>query len=487
MSYKTSLTALLTALSISLFAQEEMPPLEQALSGILTIGVFDLTENDLVMGFGKGKKSYAEIAYERNLDMGEVSSNGSGFVIELDGKFYVITNAHVIDAAAPQRGAICAFSIMREKYPLKVVGGDSFYDIAVLEFDGVAPGPEIQALKFSEQEVRLAQSVYAIGNPLGKYPYSITEGIISGKNRPYHRPTTGRFGFLQHTATLIWGNSGGPLVDENGQVVGINTWIETRNKNNQDYLFSQLNFALEGKIALRLIRNLISNGGRLKRAFLGVEFASTIIEHYPDGPPFINTVLEDSPAYGALKDKTGFTVTHINGEAVHTLPDVVRILENTMPGDSVSLKLKRLISTADVTVQLGELSRDRLGQIAHYFFKKYSDYELEEDPSGVAMVSAKETPRIEQFQAVGEGDSSATFKMVEGKTRYGLAGLGGMTKEGNLGLLQAKNIQELGAIIRLHTIEGHLGTQLVDGTAYAGTARLYLTDEDFNEIKVLYY
>lgn len=469
------------------FAQNDLPPLERALSGILTIGVFDVADKDVVLGYAKPTKSYAEIAYEENLNMGDVYSNGSGFVIDLDGKYYIVTNAHVIDAASREAGAVYAFSIDRTKYPVKILGGDSFYDIAILEFDGVEPGPEILPLEFSEQEAQLAQKVYAIGNPLGSYPYSITEGIISGKNRLYHRPTTGRFGFLQHTATLIWGNSGGPLVDENGKVVGINTWIETRNKGGQNYLFSQLNFALEGQKATRLVKSILENNGRLKRAFIGVEFACQTFPGEPDGAPFIKSVLEDSPAYETLGNRTGFTVTEINGEKVQTLQDIVRLMEAAAPGESIKLKLKKQIASPEVEIPASELTPERLEQVATHFFSSYSDYQPEEDASGIALKGTKNYLQVERFKSAGEGDSWATFEVVEGKGEYGLASLGGMNRQGTLGAYQANSLRDLGAIIRLCSIEGPLGATLVEGKEYAGTIRFYMEDDDFNEIKVLYY
>ncbi|HQU60591.1 MAG TPA: trypsin-like peptidase domain-containing protein, partial [Saprospiraceae bacterium] len=357
---KILFSTLMCLLAITMFSQDEMDPLENALSGIVTVGVFDVSDNDLVLGFGSRKKTYAEIAYEQTLNMGDAFSNGSGFVVDFGGKYYILTNVHVIDAASGQAGSMFVFSISRAKYPVKLVGGDSFYDIAILEFDGVEPGPEIHPLQFSEEEVRLAQKVYAIGNPLGAYPYSITEGIISGKNRQFYRPTTGRYGFLQHTATLIWGNSGGPLVNEAGKVVGINTWVETRNKGGQNYLFSQLNFALEGRKAQKLAQDILGNGGRLRRAFLGVEFATTSNALGPDSPPFIKTVFEGSPAYEVLKDRAGFTVSSINGQAVQTLQDIVRILEESAPGEQINFGLKKGILSPVDSIKAAELTAARL-------------------------------------------------------------------------------------------------------------------------------
>ncbi|MCB9275014.1 MAG: trypsin-like peptidase domain-containing protein [Lewinellaceae bacterium] len=483
------LPALFLFFAIGASAQPDISPLEHALSGIVTVGVFDVSDNDLVMGYGARKKSYSEMAYEKTLNMGDAFSNGSGFVVDFGGKYYIITNVHVVDAASGQEGAIYAFSISRAKYPVKLVGGDSFYDLAILEFDGVDPGPEIEPLSFSEEGARLAQKVYAIGNPLGAYPYSITEGIVSGKNRLYHRPSTGRFGYLQHTATLIWGNSGGPLVNEMGEVVGVNTWVETRNKGGQNYLFSQLNFALEGRKAYELAKEMIGNGGRLRRAFLGVEFATIISVFGQESPPLIKSVFEGSPAYDMLKDRAGFTVSSINGEKVQTLQDIVRIMEAIRPGQEVSLGLKKGILSPTDTIMASELTKEKMELVARNFFHSYSDYDVQEDASGVFLKEKadKQSPRLEQVAAAEQEQDGAVFSVIEGMARYGLAGLGSINAAGQLSLYRANTLQELGAVIRLCTLEGHLGASLVNDGAYAGSARFFTEDEDLNEVKILYY
>lgn len=469
--------------------QSEMDPLERALSGIVTVGVFDVSDNDRVLGFGARKKTFADMAYEQPLNMGDAFSNGSGFVVDLGGRYYILTNAHVIDAASGQAGSIFVFSISRAKYPVKLVGGDSFYDLAILEFDGAEPGPEIQPLVFGTEEVKLAQKVYAIGNPLGAYPYSITEGIISGKNRLFHRPSTGRFGFLQHTATLIWGNSGGPLVNEAGEVVGVNTWMETRNKDGQNYLFSQLNFALEGTKARQLALAMLNNGGRLRRAFLGVEFATALNPFGPEGAPFIKSVFEGSPAYEILKERAGFTVTSINGQPVQSLQDIVRIMEEAAPGQLVSLGLKKGILSPVDTVQAAELSPGRLEQVAHHFFQSYSDYELQQEAGGVVLKgkAGRNSLRLEQMDAGEQGQDGTVFSIIQGKERYGLAGMGCINQSGQLSLYRAHAISDLGAVIRLCSLEGQLGASLVEGEQYAGSVRFFMEDAGFNEIKTLFY
>ena len=108
---------------------------------------------------------------------------------------------------------------------------------------------------------------------MGSYPYSVTDGIISAKNRA-RGGLTGKFGFLQHTATIIWGNSGGPLINEKGEVVGVNSQIAFATApDGSQVLQQQINFSLEPKITERLINEVLNNNGRVKRSYIGLEVA----------------------------------------------------------------------------------------------------------------------------------------------------------------------------------------------------------------------
>ena len=477
--------------ALSLRGQEmAINPLERALSGVVTVAVFDVSDEDQVLGYTGVRKSYADIAYEKAPDMSDAFSNGSGFVIEYEGAYYVLTNVHVIDAASGEPGSIKVYSITRDEYPMKVIGGDSFYDLAILAFDGRQPGEEIRPLAFSEQEVELAQQAYAIGNPLGQYPYTITEGIISGKNRLFFRPTTGRFGFLQHTATLIWGNSGGPLIDEKGEVIGVNTWIHTRNDQGQNYLFSQLNFALEGGLAHRLFLEMMGNKGRVRRAFLGAVFASSKgLLGGPESPPFIHSLIDGSPAAEVLKDKIGYTVTGINGQPVKTLQDIVRALEASDPGEDINLELKQGILSPEEALTAEELTGANLEKVARHFFKTFTDYELESGSQGVELNGkpVKSTHRIEVAVSDIYPPENATFEVQPGKMAYGMASLGEIDNYGRGGFFRVKSLQDLGTAIRLNSLEGHLGADLLDEDKNLQRVRFFMTDENMDEVKVLFY
>ena len=482
---------LLLVSAFPLCGQEEpLNPLELALSGVVTVAVFDVSGEDQVLGYAGARKSYTDIVYEKAPDMSDAFSNGSGFVIEYKGAYYVLTNVHVIDAATGEPGSIKVYSITRDEYPMKVVGGDSFYDLAILAFDGEQPGDEIRPLSFSDKEVELAQKAYAIGNPLGQYPYSITDGIISGKNRLFFRPTTGRFGFLQHTATLIWGNSGGPLINEDGEVIGINTWIHTRNDGGQNYLFSQLNFALEGELAQHLFHEMMENQGRVRRAFLGAVFASSKgLLGGPESPPFIHSLIDGSPAAEVLKDKIGYTVTGINGQPVKTLQDIVRALEASDPGEDINLELKQGILSPEEALTAEELTGANLEKVARHFFKTFTDYELESGSQGVELNGkpVKSTHRIEVAVSDIYPPENATFEVQPGKMAYGMASLGEIDNYGRGGFFRVKSLQDLGTAIRLNSLEGHLGADLLDEDKNLQRVRFFMTDENMDEVKVLFY
>ena len=121
------------------------------------------------------------------MDITGLSGRGSGFIIQHQGLFYVITNAHVVQQAASDQDLV-VITINGTRYPVRVVGGDSFYDLAVLAFTD-KPGNEIKSLSFRQEMLRVGEAVYAVGNPQGTFPYSVSEGIIGGLNRVFNTPT----------------------------------------------------------------------------------------------------------------------------------------------------------------------------------------------------------------------------------------------------------------------------------------------------------
>ena len=351
------------------YPQASPDVIENVLSSVVTVAIFKTDIVKTPLGF-RGETA-PDVAYEKALEMSGSQSSGSGFIIEVDGTKYVITNAHVVQDASQDPGSIYIFSVNQTKYEMRLKGGDSFFDIAVLEFVD-EPGDEITTVKFKKDEPRIGENVYAIGNPLGTYPYTVTDGIISAKNR-MREGNTGKFGYLQSTATIIWGNSGGPLIDQNGDVAGVNTKIAFATApSGEQVLQSQLNFALEAKIAERLVNEIIKNDGFVNRSFLGIE----VSQRYKyvsygrnsqfilvDERPKISGIIPNSPAYEKLVNFENYDILEINGFEVRNVEEALGEFEKVKPGDNVTLKLKRGNDLQTVTIEsipLGEKEQESI-------------------------------------------------------------------------------------------------------------------------------
>ncbi|MGZ5381074.1 MAG: trypsin-like peptidase domain-containing protein, partial [Thermoanaerobaculia bacterium] len=179
-------------------------------------------------------------------------SGGTGFLIESDG--YILTNNHVIDGADKVEVKVGD----KDDYAAKIVGRDPATDLALLKIDGARPFPTVRL--GDSDRIRVGEWVMAIGDPLN-FDKSVTVGVISGKGRyaGLSRATANFESLLQTDAAINFGNSGGPLVNVAGEVVGINTAI-ARAQN--------IGFAVPVNMAKRLMPQL--RKGKVVRGFLGV-------------------------------------------------------------------------------------------------------------------------------------------------------------------------------------------------------------------------
>ncbi len=440
--------------------------LENALASVVTVSVEKTEGTKQLLGF-RGNES--ETAYEKILDLSNSKGSGSGFVIDRNGKKYVITNAHVIENASEISGSVFIYTINRTKYEAKVVGGDSFYDIAVLEFIKT-PGTEVKSLTFALKTPRIGEKVYAVGNPLGEYPYSVSDGIISAKNR-VRDGLTGKFGFLQSTATVIWGNSGGPLINEKGQVVGINSQIAFAEMGDESIWQPQINFALEGTLSKRIVDNIITDNGRVKRAYLGIEvkqdyeynqYSTTTKDGWEliDSLPVISGIIPGSPASKVINDKAGYKILKVNGVDVRNVEEVLGELESASPLSVVTLTLKYGSSVTSYNITTEELTPQRLEDIAKSAIEKNgSDVKLT-SPDNTALIT------FGGYSEGADGRNTGNLKSVKmrgeeinyGTWRIQAAGYDG---EKFKSMWRVKSLSDLGAAIRL--------------TASLGTLDLYLS------------
>ncbi len=450
----------------SSYGQSVPDMLEKTLGAVVTVGVHE--EEIVKRQLGFRGESAPDIAYEKALSLADVSSSGSGFIIEKNGKLYVITNAHVVEEASDEPGSVYVYSINRSKYEVRVVGGDSFYDLAVLEFVDT-PGNEINTISFRDTDVRIGEKVFAIGNPLGEYPYTVTDGIISAKNR-VRESMTGKFGFFQTTATIIWGNSGGPLVDEQGRVVGVNSQIAFADTpDGGQILQSQINFALEAKISNRLVEDILQYDGRVRRAFLGIELSQKYeyldfgFEDYfiseLDERPVLSGILPGSPAYSALHEYTGFHMKTINGTEVRNVEEALGELEKITPGATVNMVLLGDGSEVEVSVNTTELKTQQLENIAKFVLDQNTEIVVDYNHPQVTF-----TMRESNFYTHDENNEIQRYEMSRGGNNAAFFILAaGIKTENTQDMWLVEDLKDMGAALRLTGLSG-----VVDFYTYQG-------------------
>ncbi|MBN2521107.1 MAG: serine protease [Bacteroidales bacterium] len=474
--YYTFLIILLTS-TISFHSQSISEILENSLSSVVTVAVYEKSYAKKSLGF-RGEK-VSDIAYKKALDMAGAVGSGSGFAIQRNGKKFIITNAHVIEIASDNPGSIYVFTINRNKYEVKIVGGDSFYDIAVLEFVD-QPGSELTTIDFKKEESRIGETVYAIGNPLGEYPYSVTNGIISAKNR-VRGGRTGKFGFLQTTATVIWGNSGGPLVDVNGKVAGINSQIAFATApDGTDVWQSQINFALEAGIAEKIVDDILKYDGRVVRSYFGLELSQKYTYEYTgDGEfdyvlqdefPILTGVIPNSPAAGNLDNYTGYNLLSINNTEIQNIEEALGELEKILPNQETSFILSNGYDEKTVKIIPIELKTYQLENIAKYVIDK--DQEIDMDINSQQVIFTRLDENIykyeeEKFSKYGSSTTSSSssssseqYQKVAGTGYYVLAA--GIYNDDYQDMWRIEDHKDLGAALKICGLAGTIDFYMLE-------------------------
>jgi serine protease Do len=293
-------------------------------------------------GFGQGSPRIPR------MPRGVQRGLGSGVIVSHDG--YILTNNHVVDGANEVKVELPD----RRTFTAKVVGSDPASDLAVVRITASdLPTPPLG----DSDAVKVGDVVLAIGNPLG-IGETVTSGIISAKGRTTDSGDGSYQDFLQTDAPINHGNSGGALVDANGQLIGINSQILSPSDGNIG-----LGFAIPSNMAKNVMGQLIKDG-RVRRAKLGVtvqgisaDMASTLGLASAKGA-LISNVEAGSPADRA-GIKQGDVVTQFNGRTVTDSNQLRNDISSTTPGSTVSLQLLRDGRTETVKATLGEMSAKR--------------------------------------------------------------------------------------------------------------------------------
>src|SRR5262250_2802252 len=290
-----------------------------------------------------------------------VAGAGSGFII--DSRGYILTNYHVVGGAQ----SIEVVLGDQSRYPAKYIGADQRNDVALVKID--PKGKQLATLKLGDSNaIQVGQKVLAIGNQFG-FQSTLTTGVVSALGRTVQTSqTTFIDEAIQTDAAINRGNSGGPLIDSHGNVIGINTAIYTPTGTT-----AGIGFAIPINTAKRIAHDLITDG-RVHQAFLGVEtipinesFAEALGLPAQEGL-LVQTTTRGGPAAeagirgGARVAQAGMrrfyvggdVLTAIDGQKIASRVDVDLMLNKKRPGDEVTVTLFRGGKKIDVKVKLGE-------------------------------------------------------------------------------------------------------------------------------------
>ncbi|MDG9856564.1 MULTISPECIES: DegQ family serine endoprotease [Pseudomonas] len=289
---------------------------------------------------GQGGQGQAPRGQQR-----EAQSLGSGFIISDDG--YILTNNHVVADA----DEILVRLSDRSEHKAKLVGADPRSDVAVLKID--AKG--LPTLKLGDSDkLKVGEWVLAIGSPFG-FDHSVTAGIVSAKGRSL--PNENYVPFIQTDVAINPGNSGGPLLNLQGEVVGINSQIFTRSGG-----FMGLSFAIPIDVALN-VADQLKAGGKVNRGWLGVviqEVNKDLAESFGLDKPagaLVAQLVEDGPAAkGGLQ--VGDVILSLNGQTINESADLPHLVGNMKPGDKASLEVIRDNKRQTLSLTIGSLPED---------------------------------------------------------------------------------------------------------------------------------
>ena len=277
------------------------------------------------------------------------ASLGSGFIVSSDG--YILTNAHVVDGA----NVVTVKLTDKREFRAKVVGADKQSDVAVLKIDA----SNLPIVKIGDpNQSKVGQWVVAIGSPYG-FDNTVTSGIISAKSRSL--PNENYTPFIQTDVPVNPGNSGGPLFNLQGEVIGINSMIYSQTGG-----FQGLSFAIPINEAIKVKDDLVKTGhvsrGRLGVAVQGMNqtLANSFGLTKPNGA-LVSSVDPGGPAAKAGL-QPGDVITAVNGSPVADSNDLPSQVASLAPGSSASVTVWRDKASKDIKVTIGSMSDTKVAK-----------------------------------------------------------------------------------------------------------------------------
>lgn len=267
---------------------------------------------------------------------------GSGFIVTPDG--YILTNAHVVSGASE----VTVKTTDRREYTAKVIGVDDRTDVAVIKIDG----KNLPTVKVGDpSKLRPGEWVIAIGSPFG-FENSVTAGVVSATSRSM--PGGNYAPFIQTDVAVNPGNSGGPLFNMNGEVVGINSQIYSRTGG-----YMGVSFAIPIDVASNVQQQLVSTG-KVTRSRIGVsiqdvdaQLADSFGLDRPRGA-LVGMVEDDGPGAKAGV-KPGDVILKVDGKTIETSAQVPVLVSNTKPGEKIEIEVWRNGATKRLTARTEEI------------------------------------------------------------------------------------------------------------------------------------
>jgi len=285
---------------------------------------------------------------------GVQESLGSGFIVDPRG--YIITNYHVIEKADKIYVKLATDPDNQDLgRPARVIGTDKATDLAVIKIDTDRPLPTVKV--GNSDLAQVGDWVEAIGSPFD-LSQSVTAGIISAKNRTIEQGAPGQFQhFIQTDAAINPGNSGGPLLDMNGDVIGVNTAILTHSAG-----YEGIGFAMPSNTVVAVYNDLISPSHKVVRGSIGVSFAPSLSAAVNRVYGFKNGVLVQEVQPGGPADKAGLEpgdiITTVDGRPIKDGDDLVNDIAARRPGSTARIGYLRDSKTGNTKVTIGD--RDRV-------------------------------------------------------------------------------------------------------------------------------
>jgi serine protease Do len=355
----------------------------------------------------------------------EETKGGSGFIIDKAG--HILTNNHVVEGATSIEVFLASSGEREYGLPAKVIGRDELTDTALLQLTEM-PSEPLTSAKFGDSaQMAPGDWVMAIGSPFN-LSNTVTVGVVSAVGRPQAVALQRSEEFIQTDAAINSGNSGGPLLNVRGEVIGINTMIITNGA-------SQGNLGIGFAVPINTVRDLLPqlHEGKVTRGRIAVEvmrrpmdaeYAKELGLPRPGGAE-ISNVLPGGPAEKA-GIRTGDVIIEFNGKAIADNNQLVRSVTATKPGTTVPLKVVRDKKTISLNVTVGELDLAEEQRAVAGPDEPEQPRGVQPQDTGIGMDVQELTPRLRREYDVPAGRGGAIVTDVE---PFGIAANGNILPE----------------------------------------------------------